>query len=73
MWWPGPDVPEHWLRVNALCEGAAIGVVEYSFGARAMRAALDFAEAGRLAIYRSRLAPAVTFRDPEVSQAGGAS
>ncbi len=73
MWWQGPDDFERWMRVNSMCEGAAIGVVEYSYGERALRAALDFAEAGRLATYRAILAPPVTLRDPELSQAGGES
>ena len=64
MWWKGSDLFERWMNVSHRCTGAASACADFPGGTRA---AVDYVQAGALAIQRAMMAP-VTPAPARVSQ-----
>lgn len=64
LWWKVRDSFEHWMNVSHRCAGAASACADFPNGTRA---AIDYAEAGALALHRALMAP-VTPAPARVSQ-----
>ena len=54
LWWKVRDSFEQWMNVSHRCSGAASACADFPNGTRA---AVDYAQAGALALQRAMMAP----------------